>query len=76
MKAKIKSNWMVEFAKKIKEDNKFYRTQVQYSTYPDIELKLEKLKQHYSSEAFRLTKSDVLRGLIVSFHDITFGKEK
>lgn len=75
MKAKIKSNWMIEFVKTMKEQEKFYRVTDQYSTYPDVQLKLEQLKQHYSTEACRLNKSDVLRGLIVSFHEITF-KEK
>lgn len=71
-----KSNWMIRFDKKLKEMEKPLRRQVQYSTYDDIELKLEKLKQHYSTEIYRLSNSAVIRGLISSFYDITFPEKK
>jgi len=68
--------WTAEFMKTLRENEKFYRTTDQYSTYPDIQLKLIKLIQHYSTEEYRLNKSDVLRGLIVSFYEITFKEKK
>lgn len=72
----MKSNWMTRFKEKLKDMEKPDRLQLQYSSYPDIELKLEKLKQFYSTETIRLNKSDVIRALIDSFHEITFRKKE
>ena len=67
-----KTNWMIKFEQKLKEMEKPERLQIQYSSYPDIELKLEKLKQHFSTEACRLSNSSVIRALIDSFYWATF----
>ena len=71
-----KTNWMIKFEQKLKEMEKPERLQIQYSSYPDIELKLEKLKQHFSTETCRLSNSSVIRALIHSFYETVFRKEK
>lgn len=76
MNKKVKSNWMVEFSKKIKSQEKFHRVADQFSTYPEIQRKLEIIRREFSTEVYNLNKSDVIRGLIESFYDIAIEKEK
>ena len=71
-----KTNWMSSFEKQLKIIEGPYKKDGFYRSDEEVELKLEKLKQHFSTEAFRLSKSTVVRALIASFYETVFKKEK
>lgn len=70
-----KTNWMIKFDQALKDMEKPLKIQAWYRSDNEIEVKLERLKQHFSTEDYRLSNSSVVRALIVSFYETVFKKE-